>query len=159
MRRLFIATALLLPLFAGSAAAEQKSVTAGQGSESATLTIVDGDSTSPQSVALTGTAPALFNVSPTSLPFTASAVNTATAPQTLTITNGRATAVTYTSATVTSTGGFAGDFGGFVVLLGFAVGIDFALIAFGGEFAAKLQHFVVDIHGLKGFVLFAVEDG
>src|SRR5271163_4273342 len=38
MRRLFIATALLLPLFAGSAAAEQKSVTAGQGSESATLT-------------------------------------------------------------------------------------------------------------------------
>ena len=79
-------------------------------SESATLTIVDGDSTSPQSVALTGTAPALFNVSPTSLPFTASAVNTATAPQTLTITNGRAAAVTYTSATVTSTGGFAGDF-------------------------------------------------
>jgi hypothetical protein len=79
-------------------------------SESATLTIVDGDSTSPQSVALTGTAPALFNVSPTSLTFTASAVNTATAAQTLTITNGRATAVTYTSATVTSTGGFAGDF-------------------------------------------------
>ena len=38
MRRLFIATALLLPLFAGSAAAEQKSVSAGEGTESATLT-------------------------------------------------------------------------------------------------------------------------
>jgi hypothetical protein len=42
MRRLFITTALLLPLFAGSAAAEQQSVTAGQGLESATLTYQQG---------------------------------------------------------------------------------------------------------------------
>ena len=55
--------------------------------------------------------------------------------------------------------GFAGDFSSFVVLLGFAVGIDFALIALRDEFAAELQHLVVGVDGLQGLVLLAVEDG
>jgi beta-propeller repeat-containing protein/ASPM-SPD-2-Hydin domain-containing protein len=84
--------------------------TASTSSESATLTIIDGDSSSPQSVLLTGTAPALLTVSPTSLSFNSTAVGTATAPQSVTLTNTGSTAVTFTSATVTSTGGFAADF-------------------------------------------------
>jgi hypothetical protein len=84
--------------------------TASTSSESATLTITDGDSSSPQSVPLTGTAPAVLTVSPTSLTFNSTAVGTATAPQSVTLTNTGSTAVTFTSATVTSTGGFAADF-------------------------------------------------
>lgn len=77
--------------------------TASTTSETATVSIVDGDSSSPQTVALTGTAPALFQVMPTSLTFTSSAVGTATAAQMVTITNGTGAAVPFTSATVTLT--------------------------------------------------------
>jgi len=71
--------------------------------ESGTLTITDSDPSSPQTVALTGTAPALFMVAPTSLSFTSSAVGTPTAAQSVTLTNNSSTAVAFTSATVTLT--------------------------------------------------------
>jgi hypothetical protein len=80
--------------------------------ESATLTLTDGDSSSPQSVALSGTAPPLFVVSPTTLTFSSPAVGTATAAQTVTLTNNGTSAVAFTSATValTSAAGATADF-------------------------------------------------
>jgi len=86
--------------------------TASTTSESATLTIVDSDSSSPQTVALTGTAPALFTASPSSLSFSSTAIGAATPAQTVTLTNNTTAAVTYTSAvvTLTSAAGAAGDF-------------------------------------------------
>jgi hypothetical protein len=86
--------------------------TASATSESATLSIIDSDSSSPQSVALTGTAPAPFSVSPTSLSFNSPAVGTATAAQSVTLTNNTSAAVVYTSSVVTLTSamGAAADF-------------------------------------------------
>jgi Beta-propeller repeat len=89
--------------------------TASTTSESATLTLTDGDSTSPQSVALTGTAPAPpppFTVLPATLTFVATAQGAATASQTVTLTNNGSTAVNFTSAvvTLTSATGAAADF-------------------------------------------------
>jgi Abnormal spindle-like microcephaly-assoc'd, ASPM-SPD-2-Hydin/Beta-propeller repeat len=68
--------------------------------ETATLTLTDGDPTSPQSVALTGNVVAAFTVAPTSLSFTSNAVGTAAGAQTVTLTNNTGTAIPFTSATI-----------------------------------------------------------
>ncbi len=72
-------------------------------SESATLTLMDGDSSSPQSVALTGNVVVLtpLTVAPTSLSFSSTAIGTAAGAQTVTLTNSNATAIPFTSATIT----------------------------------------------------------
>lgn len=67
------------------------------GAESAALVFTDSDSTSPQSIPLTGTG-AAFTVSPTTLTFGNQTINTASAAQVVTLSNSTATAVTFTSA-------------------------------------------------------------
>jgi hypothetical protein len=74
----------------------------GTAAETATLSIADGATSSPQTVALSGTTLAAFAVSPSSLTFTSSAIGTATAAQSVTLTNNSAAAVNFTSATITS---------------------------------------------------------
>jgi len=67
------------------------------GAESASLVFTDSDSTSPQSIPLTGTGSS-FTVSPTTLAFGDQGINTPSAAQVVTLSNSTATAVTFTSA-------------------------------------------------------------
>ncbi|HZC65320.1 MAG TPA: choice-of-anchor D domain-containing protein, partial [Candidatus Dormibacteraeota bacterium] len=70
--------------------------------ETANLVFTDGDSTSPQTVTLTGivVAPVPLVISPASLSFTSTAIGTAAGAQTVTITNSNAIAIPFTSATI-----------------------------------------------------------
>jgi hypothetical protein len=81
------------------------------GSKPATLTLTDGDSTSPQNIALTGIGanptPAV-GLAPTTLTFTSQLLNTPSAAQTVTLTNTGTGPLTISSITVTGTN--AGDF-------------------------------------------------
>ncbi len=81
------------------------------GSRSATLSIADNASGSPQTVALTGTGAAAtttVTVAPTSLTFASQTLNTTSTAQTATITNTGSGAVTISS--IAATGTNAGDF-------------------------------------------------
>ena len=69
------------------------------GAETANLVLTDADSTSPQSIALTGTGASL-SVSPTTLAFGSQLINTASAAMTVTLTNNTAAAIAFTSAAV-----------------------------------------------------------
>src|SRR5207248_1914558 len=73
------------------------------------VSISDDAAASPQSVAVsgTGTAPGV-TLSPTSLTFATQALNTASAAQTVTLTNSGTTPLTITS--ISDTGANAGDF-------------------------------------------------
>ena len=82
-------------------------------SESATLNAFDSDSSSPQTASLSGTGRAPsggVTVAPTSLSFGNVNINTTSAAQTVTLTNGKVTALTINSVTVT--GPNASDFAG-----------------------------------------------
>lgn len=72
--------------------------------ETANLVITDADSTSPQTVALTGTgtntAGGTLTVAPTTLAFGNQPVGTATAAKMVTLTNGTSAAIAFTSATI-----------------------------------------------------------
>jgi hypothetical protein len=72
--------------------------------ETANLVITDADSTSPQTVALTGTgtntAGGTLTVAPTTLVFGNQPVGTATAAKMVTLTNGTSAAIAFTSATI-----------------------------------------------------------
>jgi len=69
--------------------------------ETANLVITDGDSTSPQTVSLTGTGTSsALTVAPLSLAFGSQPVGTATAAQTVTLTNNSNAAIAFTSAVV-----------------------------------------------------------
>jgi YVTN family beta-propeller protein len=78
------------------------------GTQTGSITITDNASTSPQTVALTGTGVPQATVSPTSLSFAAQTVGTMSPPRTVTLTNSLATALTITS--VTFTGNDPADF-------------------------------------------------
>ena len=82
----------------------------GSAPETGTLPIADGATAAPQIISLSGTTLAAVSVAPTSLTFTSPAVGTATASQSVTVTNNSSSAVAFTSAVVTSGGGFAADF-------------------------------------------------
>jgi hypothetical protein len=69
--------------------------------ESANLVITDADTSSPQTVTLSGTGTSsAFTVTPTSLAFGSQPVGTATAPKMVTLTNGSTAAIAFTSAIV-----------------------------------------------------------
>jgi hypothetical protein len=72
--------------------------------ETANLIITDGDSTSPQTVTLTGTgtssAGGTLTVAPTSLAFGSQPVGTPTAAKVVTLTNGTSAAIAFTSAAI-----------------------------------------------------------
>lgn len=70
------------------------------GPANATLTITDGDASSPQTVNLTGTGVAVstLTITPTSLDFSNQTINTASAAQTVTLTNSAPTVIAFTSA-------------------------------------------------------------
>ncbi|MGA2427434.1 MAG: choice-of-anchor D domain-containing protein [Candidatus Acidiferrum sp.] len=69
--------------------------------EAANLVIADGDSSSPQTVTLSGTGTNVaLTVAPTSLAFGSQPVGTATAPRMVTLTNGSTAAIAFTSAIV-----------------------------------------------------------
>jgi len=81
--------------------------------ESATLNVADSASSSPQTVALTGTGtvpPPGVTLSPTSLNFGTFTQGTASSAQTFTLSNNSAAAITITSPGITVTGSNAGDF-------------------------------------------------
>ena len=78
------------------------------GAEAATLNIADSDASTPQTVSLTGTGTAIA-VAPSSLSFGNQTQNTASAAQTVTLTNNGANPLTINSITVT--GSNASDFG------------------------------------------------
>ena len=81
------------------------------GNETATLTVVDSDPSSPQSDTLTGTgvAPAgSVTVAPTSIAFGNVNINATSPAQTVTLTNGKTTTLTITSVTIA--GANASDF-------------------------------------------------
>jgi hypothetical protein len=80
----------------------------GSGAESATLTIEDSATGSPQTVTLTGTGTAI-SVSPSSLTFGSQAENTTSPAQTVTVTNNGTSTLTINS--ITATGANGGDFG------------------------------------------------
>jgi hypothetical protein len=71
--------------------------------ETANLVITDADSTSPQTIALTGTgtsSSSALMVNPTSLAFGSQTINTASAAKVVTLTNNSNAAIAFTSATV-----------------------------------------------------------
>jgi uncharacterized repeat protein (TIGR03803 family) len=78
------------------------------GSETATLTVTDNASNSPQTASLAGKGVAQAVVSPTSLTFAAQKVGTTSAAKTVTLTNNLSTALTFNG--VTFTGANAGDY-------------------------------------------------
>jgi hypothetical protein len=78
------------------------------GAESATLTIEDSATGSPQTVTLTGAGTAI-SVSPSSLTFGSQAENTTSPAQTVTVTNNGTSTLTINS--ITATGANGGDFG------------------------------------------------
>jgi len=77
------------------------------GSRTASLTVTDSASNSPQSVALTGTGTAPVTVSGTSLTFTGQLVGTTSAAKTITLTNHLSSALSFSS--ITASGDFAGS--------------------------------------------------
>jgi Abnormal spindle-like microcephaly-assoc'd, ASPM-SPD-2-Hydin len=72
------------------------------GAVTGTLTVTDNAPNSPQTVALSGTG-TILSISPTSLSFGNQAVNTNSAPQTLTLSNKSTIAVAFTKISVTGT--------------------------------------------------------
>lgn len=81
--------------------------------ESASLSVADSDSSSPQTVALTGTGtpPAAgVTLTPTSLNFGSFTKGQASSPQTFTLSNNSASAITITGSGATVTGTNAADF-------------------------------------------------
>jgi Beta-propeller repeat len=81
---------------------------ANSGAESATMNIADSDASSPQTVALTGTGTAVA-IAPSSLSFRNQTQNTASAAQTVTLTNNGANSLT--GITISVTGSNPSDFG------------------------------------------------
>ncbi|MGA2418746.1 MAG: choice-of-anchor D domain-containing protein [Candidatus Acidiferrum sp.] len=99
----FAVSATTCPAIIASGANCTVSVTytpSGSAAETGTLSIADGVGAAPHTVALSGTTLTSFTVAPTSLTFTSSAVGTATAPQSVTLTNNTSAAVTFTSAQI-----------------------------------------------------------
>ncbi len=54
-------------------------------------------------------------------------------------------------------GGVGGDGGGFLLLVGLAVGVDLSLVAAQGELTAEVGHLLVVADGFGGLVLLAVD--
>jgi hypothetical protein len=80
------------------------------GAETANVVIVDGDLSSPQTVTLSGTGTGTaLTVTPASLAFGSQPVGMATAPKTVTLTNGSAAAIAFTSAVVSGGAPTAAD--------------------------------------------------
>jgi hypothetical protein len=78
------------------------------GARSAAVSFTDNGGGSPQSVPLTGTGTSSVTVSPTSITFPVQVLNTTSAPQVVTLTNGTAAALAISS--IANSGGNATDF-------------------------------------------------
>ncbi|TAM82207.1 MAG: choice-of-anchor D domain-containing protein [Acidobacteria bacterium] len=78
------------------------------GTRTASLTVTDNATNSPQTAGLTGTGTALPGLSPASLTFSSQNVGSSSAPETVTLTNYQSTALSITSIAITGTN--SGDY-------------------------------------------------